>query len=198
MQRVNNLFLDIKPAFAIITAVSISLFPVKFVIAWAFAALVHELFHIIAIRIMKIRILSITLDGTGSIIETEPMLPLQELICALSGPFGGLTVLFLAKFTPEAAVCALIQTTFNLLPYYPLDGGRALHSFAVILKGEQWGEYIAKFVNIVVISIVLGLIILLQVWYDLGILPVFMVFALFLRSIKSNYSLQSTHSNSTI
>ena len=49
----------------------------------------------------------------------------KELICALAGPAGGLILLIFARWIPRIAICAAVQALYNLLPVYPLDGGRA-------------------------------------------------------------------------
>ena len=198
MLRLNRFLLNIRPAFAIISAVAVSVFPLKFVIAWVMASITHELFHIFAICFMNIRIMRITLDGTGSIVETETMLPSQELICALAGPLGGMTLLLFARTIPETAMCALVQSIFNLLPYYPLDGGRALHCLATFLLGEHCANCITAYINIIIIVLLLAVSVFLQLQYHLGVVPLFVTLLLFLRNIKSNFTLQTAQSNSRI
>ena len=61
------------------------------------------------------------------------MEPLQELFCALAGPAAGAAVILLWRIFPEAAAAAAVQTAFNLLPVYPLDGGRAVQAARQLL-----------------------------------------------------------------
>lgn len=50
----------------------------------------------------------------------------KEALCALAGPVGSFSVVLLAEYFPEAALFGLVQGLYNLLPVYPLDGGRIL------------------------------------------------------------------------
>ena len=90
------------------------------------AALVHELAHCAAVWLCRGRIRSVTLGGLGSVLEVSPMHPGKEALCALAGPLGSFSVILIADYFPEAALCALVQGIYNLLPFYPLDGGRIL------------------------------------------------------------------------
>lgn len=104
------------------------LMPLHWVFGWLLAAFVHELGHCCALWLFDIPIYRITLGGMGARIDAAPMQALQHVICSLAGPAAGLLLLLFAKVFPVAAFCALLQSGFNLLPVYPLDGGRALQA----------------------------------------------------------------------
>ena len=133
-------FLNIHIQFGFLVIVALSLFviPMQWVVGWLFAAILHELSHIMAMQIMRIKIVSVTLKQSGAVIKTEAMMPYQELLCALCGPLGGLVTFILTRRSfPQVALCALVQAAYNLIPIYPLDGGRALRcAFASILGSE--------------------------------------------------------------
>jgi Zn-dependent protease/CBS domain-containing protein len=110
--------------------------------------LFHELSHSAIAMHYKIRVVSITLFLFGGVarIGREPSKAIQEFNIAIAGPissyflcaaFFGLTLFF----SPSDAVGALAMwlaqinfavATFNLLPGFPLDGGR-------IFRAMVWG-----------------------------------------------------------
>jgi len=114
-----------------------------------FASLLfHELAHSVVAQHYKIRVLSITLFIFGGVasIERDPAKAIQEFNIAVAGPLasGLLAALFLGliKVFPGnetvVLVCTWLWTTnlllavFNLLPGFPLDGGR-------IFRAIIWG-----------------------------------------------------------
>jgi Zn-dependent protease/predicted transcriptional regulator len=114
-----------------------------------FASLLfHELAHSVVAQHYKIRVLSITLFIFGGVasIERDPSKAIQEFNIAIAGPLasGFLAGLFfgLVQFFPSNqtvnAVSTWLWTTnlllavFNLLPGFPLDGGR-------IFRAIIWG-----------------------------------------------------------
>lgn len=99
--------------------------------AWGMGAIlamaVHELCHLLVIILCGGQICGFRMMPWGAEILTTPMGKGREVLCALAGPVGSFSMLFMAEYFPEAALCGLVQGAYNLLPIYPLDGGRALN-----------------------------------------------------------------------
>lgn len=107
-------------------ALMLLVLPLRWILAWCAAAAVHEGCHALALILCSGRILSVRLGLGGAQIAVTPLTPGRELLCALAGPVGALGLLALGRQFPVLAVCAALQSSYNLLPLYPLDGGRAL------------------------------------------------------------------------
>lgn len=115
----------IRPGAYFMAGLWLLVLPLSWVFGIALAASVHELGHFAAIWCCDSRIWAVEIGAYGAKIETEPLPPGQELWCALAGPMAGMLVCLLWRWWPEAAAAALVQTVFNLIPVYPMDGGRA-------------------------------------------------------------------------
>src|SRR5437899_2760921 len=112
------------------------------------SVLFHELSHSVVAQHYKIRVVSITLFLFGGLarIEREPSKAIQEFNIAIAGPlasgflacgFLGLAILFPYGQSVGALATWLWKTNaglavFNLLPGFPLDGGR-------IFRAMVWG-----------------------------------------------------------
>jgi Zn-dependent protease len=112
------------------------------------SVLFHELSHSVVAQHYKIRVVSITLFLFGGLarIEREPSKAIQEFNIAIAGPlasgflascFFGLTKLFPYSQSVGALATLLFVANgwlavFNLLPGFPLDGGR-------IFRAVVWG-----------------------------------------------------------
>ena len=117
-----------------VLALMLLLFPLQFLVGVLLAALIHELGHLLALKIAGGRVLSIRLRSFGARIEAAPMSPGRSALCALAGPAAGALTIFAYKTFPELALAGLVQTVFNLLPVYPLDGGRALRNICCKIR----------------------------------------------------------------
>ena len=110
--------------------------------------LLHELGHALMARRFGIRTADITLYPIGGVarLERMPRARGAELLIALAGPavnftiIGILTVLslvgldeavagtFIGEMLYNLLVINLVQGTFNLIPAFPMDGGRVLRA----------------------------------------------------------------------
>ena len=133
----NKFYLKFSPAFCLILAMMLLTLPLKWLIAAILAAAYHELCHIGAIRICGGTIHRLDLSPSGANLNISTLSPVHELICTLAGPLGGLCLLFFSRWIPRIAVCAAFQSLYNLLPIYPLDGGRALRCVFSMVTTEE-------------------------------------------------------------
>lgn len=130
-----------------------------------FASLVlHELAHSLVARAGGLKIAKVTLFLFGGVsqMEEEPRSPGHEFLLALAGPatsvlLGGLALtiraLLIAADVPDPVwlpfeylgLINIALAVFNLLPGFPLDGGRVLRAILWaltknILKATKWAS----------------------------------------------------------
>lgn len=132
-------------------------FPVLLCLLWRFgaghiffpfflAATFHELGHILCLRYTGATIHTLSLGLHGAVMETAPLSYGQEILCALAGPAFGLLLLPLSRVYPWLAFWGLCQSLYNLLPLYPLDGGRVLRALLCLLlpleTAQRWSNTI--------------------------------------------------------
>ena len=102
------------------------------------SVLLHELGHALAAKGFGIRTRSIVLHPLGGLasLDRGPETPTEELVVALAGPAvnavvaGGAAALWGAGVEPAAWLLAINvgMGLFNLLPAFPMDGGRVLRA----------------------------------------------------------------------
>lgn len=116
-----------QPSAFVLMAALILLLPLDWLLAAVFAAAVHEVGHMVAIKAFGRRPVSISVGMLGATIHTGPLNNMTEFFCASAGPVASLMLLFLCRVFPKLALCGLMQGLFNLIPLHPLDGGRMLY-----------------------------------------------------------------------
>jgi stage IV sporulation protein FB len=143
-----------------------------FVILLFLCVLLHEFGHVFAARRYGVQTPDITLLPIGGVARLEriPEEPRQELIIALAGPAVNVVIaaiLFVALggFVPpesmevqnpgtsmiaRLAMVNVFLVVFNLIPAFPMDGGRVLRALLASRLGYQRGTQVAAAVGQVV------------------------------------------------
>ena len=120
--------------------------------------IVHELGHILTLRLYGLRIRRVRADLRGLCIEYSGLCaPLGHAVSALAGPVAGLAYAFAASFFARrggnevltlSAGVSMLLSLFNLLPILPLDGGRIFSIIASELLGGRRGDALTKAVSL--------------------------------------------------
>lgn len=170
--------LRIDHSFFIFAAAFLLMVPLKLAIAWTLVVTVHELSHYIALKLCSVEVFGIRIGISGVRMETAEMTKKQEFICALAGPAGGLLLLLAARWMPCTAICAFVHALYNLLPVYPLDGGRALQCVANRVLGEDKGAVLCRYITNTFIFMIAVLAVILTLYCGMGILPLILTLVL--------------------
>ena len=115
-------------------ALALLVLPLSFFLSFVIAGSIHEFAHWLVLRWTGVKVYKICVGPFGATMETEPMGPGREVLCALAGPVGSFLLVFGYRVLPEIALCALFQGCFNLLPLYPMDGGRVFRCLLEIMR----------------------------------------------------------------
>jgi Zn-dependent protease/predicted transcriptional regulator len=130
----------------------LALITIVTVIVFFISVLIHEMSHSLVARRKGTPVERITLFLFGGMaqIEKEPETPYSEFIMAIAGPVASFVLagvfgaiwFFTRDIRPIAipvgylAVINLVLGVFNMLPGYPLDGGRVLRSIIWKVTGN--------------------------------------------------------------
>ena len=189
--------LYISPEAAILGAIAFLTVPLPWLTSAFIAALVHEASHLAAVKLCGGTMLEFSITPRGALIRTTPLPMGASIFCAAAGPIGSLLLLLAGKWLPLVAVCGLIQGTYNLLPVYPLDGGKIL-SDVLNLLGKTHADRISALTEILVVPILLAAACFLTIIFHFGIIPILAAVILLLRILLHKNSLQTAPRESTI
>lgn len=136
------------------------------------STILHEYGHVWAAQrcnasVKKVVIMAL---GAGALIASDAFIgkPKNELKCAIAGPF--ISLLLFLKFSIIWFILSLLEVQspiieytciinmamflFNLLPIYPMDGGRILNSLLTYVFSRKRGSFEGGILSIKVSSII--------------------------------------------
>lgn len=150
-------------------------------------ALMHELGHLICGILLGFTAKSLKIMPLGFGIEFKinvkeynrkilksNSLCLKKLLISLSGPITNIIIIIIGTIlgvNDNIIYANLILVIFNLIPIYPLDGGRILKNVLKLFFGNQNAYYFSnKVSNIFVITITIFSSIAIYYYKNIGIL----------------------------
>ncbi|MBQ3356690.1 MAG: hypothetical protein IJG45_06200 [Oscillospiraceae bacterium] len=133
--------LEISPAFIAFLCAYYYFDPARTFVPFLFSVTAHEAGHLLLLAILRAKVHKLRLTFSGAVLLTEPLRYGQEIAAAAAGPaVNALLLVFFAKTEPTMAFVNLLLLSYNLLPFYPLDGGRILRAVLHILLSAYAAE----------------------------------------------------------
>ena len=157
---------------------------IKIYLIIMFFSFIHELGHLITGLILKMKLEKLEVFPYGCSVsfkiqeqdinqkmEKNNILELKKIIVALSGPIVSLIIaLVYLNFNPiylnntDVVYSNILIALFNLIPIYPLDGGRIINGILHIKYGDTKSQILTQRISYITI-ILLTIISSIAVYY---------------------------------
>ena len=172
-------------------------------------AIIHELGHLFAGIFLKMKpeklefipvgvsvSFKVSTDDINKKIGKTNILELKKIFVALAGPFINLLIILIVSKTRiniveqikiiYANTCILI---FNMLPIYPLDGGRIIKGIIEIIKGKKKAIYYTNKISIIM-TILLTILSIIVLYYNFNLAIIFIMIYIWILVIKKERKLK--------
>ena len=166
-------------------------------------ALLHELAHMIAGLCLKLKPKALSIEPFGIGIEFEDFENTEKnkIIIATAGPALNIILAILFSFINIKHQNLIININIllaicNLLPIYPLDGGRILKSVIRIKHEKQTAEDIVnKISNFLMITMTFSASILILIYHNIGLFLIIIYLWIIIMRENKRYLLKKRINN---
>ena len=142
--------------------------------AFLLSVVTHELGHLSVLWLLKQPVRHFRLKISGAEIGIGLLDNRRELLCAMAGPMAGIVLgLALLRIWPLCGILSLCLSCGNLLPLYPLDGGRILRCLLSCFFSAEKVYIILKSISFVTAAAVMVAACWATVCLQAGIWPIF-------------------------
>lgn len=178
MSRLSKI--ELSPGFLAMLCAYFYFDPAETFFPFCLSVLLHEAGHLLCLRALCAPIYRIRISCCGAVICTDPLPYRRELMAAASGPCMNLALLLLClRRYPLTALINFGLLTYNLLPLYPLDGGRMLRAALHLLLHDGAAAAAERWIAALCMAGLGGCAVYAACVLHLGLWPV-VVFALLL------------------
>lgn len=160
-------------------------------------AIIHELGHLLAGLILKMKpekielmpyglsiSFKLNLEDFNKKINSGNIIEFKKIFVALAGPLTNLIIILillnfrLTRFSvPVLVYSNILLILFNLLPMYPLDGGRIIKSVLHIIYGKKKSErYInnISFITVILLTLISSILVYITQNFALFLIILFL------------------------
>lgn len=116
--------IQVESGFFILSALYLLALPLGAANGMIVAAVIHEAAHLFICLLCRGKIQKIIFGVFGIQIQAVLLSRRCGIAATAAGPLVSLSLAVLYKSNPQVALWGVIQGVLNLLPVYPLDGGR--------------------------------------------------------------------------
>lgn len=164
--------IEVYPSFVLLVCLLIFLDTGTTALLFLVSAALHEGGHLFAMRLLGVPCYGMELRGTGAVIHTGDTSPGKEALCAAAGPAVNLLLLLLTfRLLPAMALVNFLLLLWNLLPLYPLDGGRLLHLLFAAVFRQSTADRMTDTVNFLLCIAVSAAAVLQTCVFHAGLYP---------------------------
>jgi len=147
------------------------------------SAMFHELGHVLTLLCVGGEVRSLKLTACGAVIDTNVLSYWREAVVAMMGPgVNFLLLLICRRSAPLLAVINLCLFLYNMLPIYPLDGGRVLRSVLRMMLPMRIALWVEKTICGLCLGCIMSISVYLTCVWHAGLWPVLLCGVLLTRS----------------
>lgn len=174
--------IDVSPAFVAFLCAYYYFDPAQTFAPFLLSITLHEAAHLLVLRVLRARIHRLRLSGCGATILTEPLSYSREILVAAAGPTVNLAILMLmAQDSPALALVNFCLFAYNMLPLYPLDGGRILRAALHLMFSEHTAAILEKIISLLCLAALTAFACYLTCVWHAGLWPILVCALLLVR-----------------